>query len=238
MPDRLHPLQDLAMARRFLIAVMSQGACHELCVLRGQFTRGRRIESAQQYASTLAGWYDDVDKMLADLKRLDGVSAYFTPNPVDPALLARADNQLVRISGQNGRTADENIAQIRWLYVDIDPVRPAGISSTNDELAAAVERRDRVLDTFPELRASALWGQSGNGAWILARLQDLPNVEPSRTSVADALAGIASRFSDAQVTIDVSTRNPARLMCVPGTLKCKGSSRADRPWRLVTLDIR
>ena len=73
-------------------------------------------------------------------------------------------------------TCDADIVCLRWLYLDIDPVRPPEISSTDSELDAAVSRRDAILGDHPELAASALWGRSGNGGWILVRLPDYPNV--------------------------------------------------------------
>ena len=143
------------------------------------------------------------------------------------------DNRLAR-----GRhtTRDADITCLRWLYLDIDPVRPPDISSTDAELAAALARRDAILADHPELAASALWGSSGNGAWILIRLPDYPNDPPHRALVAEAVGTIARDYSDAAVLIDTATVNPARLIGLPGTLKAKGSDRPERPWRLVTLD--
>lgn len=224
------------MLRRYLDAVIRPGACYELCILHGQFERNGRIGPAQLYASTLAGWYDDPDKLAVDTRRLEGISAYIVPNPADTALLARSDNRLIRLTGREGRTSDENIARLRWLYVDIDAIRVKGVSSTDAELAHAISRRDSILGDFPELRAASLWGCSGNGGWILARLPDYPNGEAHRKHVAAVLAELSARYSDNVAAVDVATKNPARLMCLPGTMKCKGSNRPERPWRLVTLD--
>jgi hypothetical protein len=128
------------------------------------------------------------------------------------------------------------VAVLRWLFLDIDPVRPRDISSTDVELGAAISRRDAILRCEPALASSALWGCSGNGAWILVRLPDYPNDPPHRELVAETVRAISSEYSDAAVLIDRTTVNPARLIGLPGTLKAKGSSRPDRPWRLVTLD--
>jgi hypothetical protein len=54
--------------------------------------------------------------------------------------------------------------------------------------------------------------------------------------VVDAIDSVASRYSDNVASVDTSTKNPARLMCLPGTLKCKGEDLDDRPWRPVTID--
>jgi hypothetical protein len=59
-------------------------------------------------------------------------------NPVKPVLLARAKNRLQK--GLKNLTTDADVIEWRWLYIDCDPVRPAGISSTDAEHAAALQR--------------------------------------------------------------------------------------------------
>ena len=144
-----------------------------------------------------------------------------------------ADNRLARV---RHTTRDVDVVCLRWLYLDIDPVRPPDISSTSAELAAAIARRDAILGDHPDLAASALWGCSGNGAWVLVRLPDYPNDPPHRALGGGV--GAVSRASTAMpsVLIDTATVNPARLISLPGTLKAKGSPRPERPWRFVTLD--
>jgi len=82
---------------------------------------------------TLSGYFDDVDALVniaADLSgRVEGV--YVTLNPVDRALLARAVNRVSEYAKHT--TADNNIVRRRWMLVDFDPVRPSGISSTDEE---------------------------------------------------------------------------------------------------------
>jgi hypothetical protein len=204
----------------------------ELRVFHATFERGF-VRSAQQYSKTLAGWYDDPKKLLLDVKRLQGVSAYVTVNPVSVALLARCDNTLAKA---RHTTTDADVVRLRWLYIDIDPARPAEVSSTDAELAVAVERRDAILADHPEVRRASLYGRSGNGCWILVRLPDYPNDAEHCGLIARALAHLSSKYSDTAVGVDVKTKNPSRVMCLPGSPKCKGSPRPDRPWRPVTLD--
>jgi hypothetical protein len=161
------------------------------------------------------------------------VSGYVTINPVRNDLLARSDNRLARM---RHTTRDEDVAVLRWLYLDIDPLRPPDVSSTDAELASAVARRDAVLAGQPELAASALWGRSGNGAWVLVRLPDYPNDARHRGLIAETVRSLAREYNDDAVVIDAATVNPSRLIGLPGTLKAKGSPRPDRPWRLATFD--
>jgi hypothetical protein len=230
---------DPMTTRRFLEILRAPAAgCIELRILRAVCDRRGSIlrgdESGAGFGgSTLAGWYDDVELLVAQSRRLRGVSGYVTINPVRTDLLARSDNRLARA---RHTTRDADIACLRWLYLDIDPVRPPDISSTETELAAALARRDAILADHPELAALALWGRSGNGGWVLVRLPDYPNDPHHRGLVAEAVGTIARGYSDAAVVIDTATVNPARLIGLPGTLKAKGCHRPERPWRMVTLD--
>lgn len=209
------------------------GHCTELRIFKARFDSGNFIVTGERYVGTLSGWFDDPNALAIEAGRLKLVSGYVTLNPVKETLLARASNQLVKAKHT---TTDGDIAAIRWLYVDIDPVRPADISSTEEELAAAVARRDQILADHPDLAAAAMWGRSGNGTWILARLNDLPVDEKHTAMIGAALATLSIRYSDGVVKVDESTKNPSRVMCLPGTLKCKGSNVPKRPWRMVTVD--
>jgi hypothetical protein len=230
---------DSQVARRFLEVITTpRMGCIELRVLRAVFDRQGRISrvdasSGGYGGSTLAGWFDSDERLLKEAHKLRGVSGYVTFNPVRPDLLARSDNRLTRA---RHTTRDADILCLRWLYIDIDPLRPAEISSTDVEMAAAIDRRDAILDDQPRLAAAAAWGCSGNGAWILVRLPDYPNDSHHATLVAKTLATLDQQYSDSTVRIDTSTANPARLIGLPGTLKAKGCNRPERPWRRVTLD--
>ena len=73
---------------------------------------------------------------------------YVTLNPVNPALLARASNRLRTVGRNDALTSDADITKRRWLPIDLDPVRPSGISSTDQEHLLAVERAFQVRETL------------------------------------------------------------------------------------------
>ena len=90
-----------------------------------------------------SGYFDDPERLaeraeaLDDSREYSGV--YVTLNPVDPALLARRANRVAtRLGKRDATTADADILRRRWLPVDLDPVRPSGVSSTDDEHRAAL----------------------------------------------------------------------------------------------------
>lgn len=240
---RQRPLPDFdeRSARQFLSLLTTPTAgCVELRVLRAAFDRrgfvrrGEDVGAGQGFSgATLAGWFDDNERLIDAASRLRGVSGYVAINPVRTDLLARSDNRLSRV---RHTSRDSDIVCLRWLYLDIDPSRPPEISSTEAELSAALKRRDAILRAHPELACSAAWGSSGNGAWILIRLPDYPN-DPHHTAILPkALAVLDQKYSDAAVRIDTATGNPSRLIGLPGTIKAKGCYRPERPWRRITID--
>lgn len=230
-------LRDADQARAFLSRIIDPTiGCAEIRILDCDFNKkSGLIFPEDQFKKTISGWFDDVDKAVFELGRLHGVSPFVTINPIKPAYRAKAYNRL-KIAGKNGSTPDKDIVCLRWLFVDVDPIRPSNISSTDDELAAAVDRRDRVLAENPELRRSALWGLSGNGAWILIRLPDYANDEAHHAIIERALGYLSDRYSDDVVKIDTTTKNPSRIMGIPGCLKAKGDPIPDRPFRAATIN--
>jgi hypothetical protein len=238
-PPLARILQDPAQARAFLSRIIDPDCgVAEIRVLDADYDKRRgTIEPEDRFPKTIVGWFDDVDSALNELKKLWGVSPYITLNPVSRALLARANNRLKVAGKKGGTTSDQQIVCLRWFFVDIDPVRPTLISSTDEELAAAIERRDAILGDHPDIKASSLWGRSGNGAWILVRLPDYPNDDAHKDLLARAVAHLGERYSDDVVSIDVATKNASRIMCIPGCLKAKGDSILERPHRLATIEI-
>jgi AAA domain len=183
--------------------------------------------------STHSGYFEfeAKDAIITALKELDGRAEgiYVVLNPLNRSLLARAKNRLQ--AKPKNTTADADIIKWRWLYIDCDPVRPAGISSTDAEHDAALERAGQIRDFFagrgwPE----PIYSDSGNGAHLLYRLPDL-ELDRAAVLVKACLKALAQRFSDPAVQVDESTSNASRICKLYGTQTRKGDAIPDRPHR-------
>jgi len=181
--------------------------------------------------STAAGYFDDTGILSREAAKLDeqGFTVYITANPTNPALLSRAANRIKRPLKET--TSDRDVLRRRWLLVDFDPVRPAGVSSTDKEKEAAFGRAREVYGAlrrrgWPEPVAA----DSGNGAHLLYAV-DLPNDADSLGLVRRVLEALSFKFSDGRVTVDTSTSNAARIWKLYGTTARKGDSTEDRPHR-------
>jgi len=185
-------------------------------------------------AGVVAGYFNDPEPFDRAAKALDEAGAagvYFTLNPVKPELLARAVNRLK--ASPKYLTQDADIKCIRWIPIDLDPVRPPGISSNQQELdqASAVARNIvSWLETELNFQKS-LRGCSGNGYHIMYRVKDWPNDPDHQAMVRGAIEAVAGKCSTRDVDVDLKVFNPARIWKLYGTTGRKGDSTEDRPHR-------
>ena len=116
----------------------------------GQVTELRALGVPDRYRrATFSGYFNDVEALAHEAATLDQRGArgtYFIPNPVKPALLARAMNRTRAIDDRTPTTSDADVLRRRWLLIDADPVRPADISSSDGEHAAAIDRARAIRD--------------------------------------------------------------------------------------------
>lgn len=225
--------RDTTVIDGFLGALFQPGDVFEV---RAPDCRERRDARS---AFTCSGYFtfETLNAAAAAVAELDrsGIapSIYVTMNPVAPALLARAANRIKTRARET--TTDKDIVCRRWLLIDVDPVRPAGVSSTDAELALALDRARAIADHLASLDWPApIRIMSGNGYHLLFRI-DLPADDGGL--VKSVLAALADRFSDKSVAVDRSVHNAARIVKVVGTMSRKGddlrgaAGLEDRPHR-------
>ena len=180
---------------------------------------------------TASGYFDNLDAAAKAAVAWSGKvpAVYFTINPVNPALLARAKNRLEEYA--RSTTGDVDIVERRWFPLDIDPVRPAGISSTDEEHQAALVRASAIREWLTGKGwPRPILGDSGNGGHLCHPVE-LPNDVPTTQLLQRCLQALDLLFSDDRVVADTSTYNAARIWKLYGTVVCKGDSIVDRPHR-------
>jgi hypothetical protein len=185
---------------------------------------------------TIAGYFNDTGiaaSLIARENSRGHQAIYVTMNPINPELIARNENKLEH--GTFTTSSDADVIQRRWFLIDLDPKRPAGISSSDAELVKA----DALADMVQGWLTSLGWPEpiragSGNGVHLMYRM-DSPNDDDSRVNVEFGLKMLSSIFSDDHTIVDVTSFNASRVWKVYGTVAAKGSSTAERPHRVAMI---
>ena len=186
--------------------------------------------------SVHSGYFDNFDTLAEKAANLDTLpevtGIYVTLNTVDPALLSRRANRVkMNLGRKDPTTSDSDVLCRKWLPVDLDPIRPSGVSSTNGEHEAALAHAERIRTWLGEQGfPDPVMADSGNGAHLLYRI-DLPNDDESTDLVKGCLAVLDALFSDGSVSVDAANFNAARIWKLYGTTSKKGDNTPSRPHR-------
>lgn len=183
----------------------------------------------------LSGYFTDADTLLTALDSIDvrNKNIYITLGAVKEECLARSQSE--KFERNPATTSDTEITAYRWLFVDLDPVRSAGISSSDEELQAAADLAHEVKAYLSDLGfQEPVYALSGNGYHLLYRI-DLPNDAEDRALVEKCLKNISAMFDTDTVKIDTTNSNPSRICKLHGTLAQKGTSTKNRPHRMSEL---
>lgn len=182
---------------------------------------------------TISGYFDNFEKLAEEVSRLETAGhpgIYWTLNPVNRSLLARAENKTKAYAADT--TSKPDIMLRRWLLADFDPIRPTGISATDEEHGLALKLAEEAsvalsVDGWPE----PIYSDSGNGGHLLYAV-DLPNDDDSEALVRGVLQGLIARFSTDRVEVDRAVFDANRICKIYGTTARKGDNTETRPHRL------
>ena len=219
------PLFDPDEVLTALTAIVEPDTVFEVRALDARIGHSYRI-------SRVSGFFNSRETCLNQLKRLTAFCGiYITLNPVRPALLARRANRLDYVAERNTLTGDQHIVSRRCIIVDVDPVRPSGISATDAEKKAAWEKAQLIVEYlrshgWPE---PFIIADSGNGYHLIWRV-NLPANDGGL--IQRLLNALADHFDDDTVIIDRDVFNPSRIGRLYGTLAAKGDDIPERPHRL------
>ena len=237
-PNLQKPLLDSkAIIGQTLTFLHPDGAVFELCIIAPKDPKSRAWEGyAGGKKAIVAGWYRDHWKVAQLAPQIKAAGVYITLNPCQEALLGRANE---RLKAQVDRTKDAEISHIKNLLIDLDPIRPAGVSSTDQEHEAALAMGEVIrADLEKEGWTEPLPGDSGNGGHLIYPV-DLAPSEENIALLKAVLAGLARRYADQLVArgldLDQAVFNPARLTKLYGTMARKGDDTQDRPHRLARI---
>jgi len=182
---------------------------------------------------TVSGYfdYDHIDHAVTliekEIRFARGI--YYTPNPVEPALLARAANRFRDMGQRDPSTADKDIPRRRWLLIDCDAKRPTGISSSDAEHQAAADKAAEIKNGLATMGFPApVEIDSGNGAQLMYKIDLSGGLDDT---ICKAILQSLQACNSAAVEIDETVYNASRIWRLPGSVNCKGDSIEGRPHR-------
>lgn len=181
-----------------------------------------------------AGVFNNADTLIDAMRRArirDGANAYMTLNSLNEACFDRSHKNTF-IEYASPTVGDNDIDGYCWLLIDIDPCRPAGTSSTDEQLKRS---REVAGNVFHWLKNKG-WNDpivchSGNGTHLLYSVR-LKNEPGKRQLVQNVLKMLGMLFSDDTMDIDQKVFNPARICKLYGTMARKGADTESRPHRM------
>ena len=181
-----------------------------------------------------AGYFRSADALIDALKRAKihtQANIYITLNSLNDACYDReAKDHFVEY--MKPTASDNDITWYDWLMVDVDPIRPAGTSSSNDQVQKSRETARKI---FRYLKSRGwndpIVAMSGNGTHLLYSIS--MDVSQERQNLArDVLKTLNMLFRDNEMDVDMKTFNPARVCKLYGTMARKGANSKDRPHRM------
>ena len=186
---------------------------------------------------TASGYYKNIENLVRDVERMDAedkFQIYFTLNCIEDSCYGREQCEKVIWKPKN-TTTDNDIKGRYWIMIDLDPKRPAGTSSSNDEYEKA---HMKAVEVYRYLMDMGFYEpvvcSSGNG-WHLLLPCKIGISTETNDVVNKFLRVLSMLFSDESIDIDVKVGNPARICKLYGTTAKKGTNIPDRPHRMARI---
>ena len=151
----------------------------------------------------------EADEILKYIKRLEkDFNIYTTFNCFDTV--------------EKNTVSDKDIKKIKFILLDIDPERPSGTASTDEQKEEAKKVFDNCLQYLEDNNIQYYYTfDSGNGYHALIPI-DIECTKENSRIIKELLYHLDSKFSSERAHVDKGVHNPARITRLYGTLNTKG----------------
>ena len=211
---------DEAKVRQAISVLVIPGSVFEVRIIR------------KRPPAAFSGYFKNADDLLKELARqdLNNTNVYITLNAVNESCAAM--EQSGKFLKGASATKDDDIDYHSWLFIDLDPKRKSGISSSKEELEKAFQMATKIYNFFREHNfPEPVKAISGNGAHLLYKIA-LANNDENKQMLQNCLKALDLMFSNEDVEVDVTTATPSHTIKLYGTLAQKGADTQERPHRM------
>lgn len=226
------------MAKAFfeMITKQTPGLTVELRAWNAKISPSNRVVKNDK-PTIISGFFTDPDSFYVSTYKFQNTSAYMTLNPAAKEFTSKYLNKL-SYARKGICTSEKDVTVYKWMIIDIDPESERsrrGTNSTDDELRYCIDLAYHIADDIDELKGASYVGTSGNGAFVLSRIDEKVDKQ-SINMIKSFINHISKTYSTEKAVIDRDSWHPLKMLSVPGTIKYKGEFHTpDRPWRMARI---
>ena len=174
---------------------------------------------------------DDLMRAFDELRNFADCNIYMSLNSINAACYDRIQKNRFEKNAK-ATTSDHDVVGYDWLMIDLDPQRPSGTSSTDEQIEKAKEQGNKIYQFMRNLGFSKpLFANSGNGVHLLYRIR-LKNSDENRKLIEMSLKTLNMLFASPEIDVDMKNFNQSRVCKLYGTKAQKGANSSDRPHRM------
>lgn len=185
-------------------------------------------------SKTLSGYFCSAETLIQALNSIsvrNKPNIYISLQSLNDACYSRSQRDSF-IEKPKNSTSDNDVIGYDWLMIDLDPKRPTGTSSSNEELLLARKLGNKIYLFLRNLGfEKPVTALSGNGVHLLYKIKIRADKDNAKL-IEKCLKTLNMLFTTNEVEVDVKNFNPARICKLYGTVSNKGSNTKDRPHRL------
>lgn len=213
---------DIEKVKESIEILKPSNTLYEIRILIGSGKRKQTISGYFRGTKNLEAAFNTVDLRRANV--------FYSLNEIDEGCYSREQHEKFVLV--DSTTSDTEILRYKYLLVDVDPKRPSGISSTDEELEAAKVTAGRIKEYLTNMGFSKpVEALSGNGCHLLYAI-DLPNNDENEKLLKQCLYALDATFNNEKIDIDKSVFNPSRVSKLYGSVARKGANTKERPHRI------
>lgn len=181
-----------------------------------------------------SGYFTNADNLIQafdELRNFADCNIYMTLNSINAACYDRIQKNRFEKNAK-ATTSDHDVVGYDWLMIDLDPQRPSGTSSTDEQIEKAKEQGNKIYQFMRNLGFSKpLFANSGNGVHLLYRIR-LKNSDENKKLMEMSLKTLNMLFASPEIDVDMKNFNQSRVCKLYGTTAQKGANSAERPHRM------
>jgi hypothetical protein len=143
--------------------------------------------------------------------------------------------------GSNKSSNSNDVTALRFLYLDLDPIRPEKSNTTDEEKAICLEAAKQIQSSLTNgmgYQPPALTS-SGNGNWLYMPITEIPITDDNRRELSQRLKTWGMKacelFGQEGVKIDPNIFDLRRLTKIPGTRIYNYPDTEQRPSRIAEI---